>query len=99
MMPDDNSKEPFQLTEESRCIIHSLGDRNTMLVSRGIFKGYSRLGNAAEAICLELDESHGDIAGKTRLIPSHVVLAIDLIEVAEERDEETPDDMHAGYYG
>jgi len=96
-MSRTRKKESIRLSEGSRCVIHSLGDRNAMLESRGLFKGYSTVGGG-DALCMELDESHGEMAGKTRLIPSHVVLAVDLVEIAEDEKEEE-EHHHTGYYG
>ena len=33
-----------------------------------------------DAIVVELDESHQELKGKLRLIPLHVVLAVDILE-------------------
>jgi len=96
-MSKSEEEEPVQLTEESFCTIHSLGDRNNMIVTKGIFKGYSRFG-MGEALSIELDDSYGELAGKIRLIPSHVILSIDLLEIAEEKDKEQ-ESHPTGYYG
>ena len=96
-MNGTEKNERIQLTEDSHCVVHSLGDRNTMLISRGFFRGYSSVGGG-DALCMELDDSHEDLKGKIRLIPSYVVLAVDLIEIAE-GDAEEEEQHPTGYYG
>ena len=96
-MSRNEDEETVQFTEESLCMVHSLGDRNNMIASRGIFKGYTRFGSG-EALAIELDDSYGELAGKIRLIPSHVILSLDLLEIADEK--ETEKESHpTGYYG
>ena len=44
---------------------------------------------------MELDESHKESAGRTRIVPTHMILAIDVIESAEKEEEATkPDAMY-----
>ena len=74
------------LTKGSRYRIQSVETRDKPMVSHGIFRGYATVG-PDDAICLELDESHHDLAGKVRLIPCHMVLSIDVVEQLEERKE------------
>ena len=49
-------------------------------------------------LAIELDGSYGELAGKIRLVPSHVVLSMDLLEIAEEKDKEM-ESHPTGYYG
>src|SRR5437016_1139994 len=51
----------------------------TTKVTKGIFRGYATIGTD-DAILVELDESHQELKGKLRLIPLHVVLAVDILE-------------------
>jgi len=55
--------------------------------SSGIFQGFVAVGEDT-SLCLELNESHGKLKGKTRLIPLSSIAAIDVIEFAEEKEEE-----------
>ena len=48
-------------------------------VTKGIFRGYATIGTD-DAIVIELDDSHQEMKGKLRLIPLHVVLAVDVME-------------------
>lgn len=79
-----NVNAKFQLTIGSKYIIRSLESRESPLISQGIFKGYTAFGHD-DAICLELDESHGESKGRTRVIPAHMVIAIDVLSAAESK--------------
>ena len=72
------------LTKGSRYRIQSVETRERPMASHGIFRGYAAIG-PDDAICLELDESHKDLAGKIRLIPCHMVISIDILEQIEEK--------------
>ena len=74
------------LTKGSRYRIQSIETRDKPMVSHGIFRGYSAVG-PDDSICLELDESHRELAGKFRLIPCHMVISIDIVEQVEEKKE------------
>jgi len=74
------------LTKGSRYRIQSVETRDKPMVSHGTFRGYAAIG-PDDAICLELDESHKDLAGKVRLIPCHMVISIDVVEQVEEKKE------------
>ena len=82
------------LTKGSRYRITSMETRDKPLITHGTFRGYAALG-PDDAICIELDQSHPDLAGKVRLIPCHMVIAIDVIEQHEEKKEkEKPGTMY-----
>ncbi len=85
MRPKDPEKT-FVLTKGSKYKIISAETRDRPMETVGTFKGFTTIG-PDEAFVLELDESHGDLAGKTRIVPLHMVLAIDVIEVVEEEEE------------
>jgi len=86
------------LTEGSLYHIISMGTRDRPLETVGIFRGYTGIG-ADEGICIEMGEKHGDLAGKIRVIPTHMVFAIDIIEPAEKEDETEKREEPAGYFG
>jgi hypothetical protein len=92
----DNAK--FQLTVGSKYRIRSLESRDKPLISQGEFKGYTAFGHE-DAICLELDESHDDDNGKIRVIPSHMVIALDVLTAAEDTESKEKDDEASRYYG
>jgi len=55
------------------------GDPRTDQGDEGDLPGYATIGTD-DAIVVELDESHQELKGKLRLIPLHVVLAVDILE-------------------
>ena len=79
-------KNNLQLTEGSTYKITSLGARDTPVVSSGTFKGYSVVGNM-DAICIELDKSHEKLLGKLRIIPTHMIMHIDILKAKEAQVE------------
>ena len=82
------------LTKGSRYRITSMETRDKPLITHGIFRGYAAVG-PDDGICLELDQSHPDMAGKIRIIPCHMVISIDVVEQAEEkREKEKPGTMY-----
>ena len=82
------------LTKGSRYRITSMETRDKPLISHGIFRGYAAVG-PDDGLCVELDSSHAELAGKVRIIPCHMVISIDVVEQAEERREkEKPGTMY-----
>src|SRR6266550_4314838 len=71
--------EIASLTKGSRYRIESMETRERTKVTKGVFRGYATIGTD-DAIVIELDESHQELKGKLRLIPLHVVLAVDVLE-------------------
>ena len=53
--------------------------RERAKVTKGVFRGYATIGTD-DAIVIGLDDSHQEMKGKLRLIPLHVVLAVDVME-------------------
>jgi hypothetical protein len=92
----DNAK--FQLTVGSKYRIRSLESRDKPLISQGVFKGYTAFGHE-DAICLELDDTHKDDNGTIRVIPSHMVIALDVLSAAEDTESKEKDEEASRYYG
>ncbi len=93
-----SKKEEMKLTEESRYRIISIGGRDIALETEGVFKGFATLGIDEGGLLMELGESHGDLQGKTRIVPLHAILAIDILDAKEhDKKEDTKDTNH--YYG
>jgi len=76
-----------KLTIGSKLVIYSITSHDGLMKSSGIFQGFVAVGEDT-SLCLELDETHGDLKGKIRLIPLSSIAAIDVIEFAEEEEEE-----------
>ena len=74
-MPEDI----VSLTKGSRYRIESMETRERTKVTKGIFRGYATIGTD-DALVIELDDSHQELKGKLRLIPLHVVLAVDVLD-------------------
>ena len=82
------------LTKGSRYRITSMETRDKPLITHGSFRGYAAIG-PDDGIWVELDASHAEIAGKIRIIPCHMIIAIDVVEQAEEKKEkEKPGTMY-----
>ena len=82
------------LTKGSRYRITSVETRDRPLLTHGVFRGYSAIG-PDDGICMELDASHAEMAGKIRIIPCHMIISIDVVEQAEEKKEkEKPGTMY-----
>ena len=84
-----------RLTVGSKCVVYSISSHDVIMKTTGVFQGFVAVGEDT-ALCIEMDESHGEMKGKTRLIPLGSVAAIDVIEFAEE--EETEDEGEKLYY-
>ncbi|HID74192.1 MAG TPA: hypothetical protein EYP43_03980 [Thermoplasmata archaeon] len=79
----------LNLIPESRYRITSLASRDDPLVTEGLFKGFSHVGNGVVAIAIDTDE------GLRRIIPTHMILAIDVISVPETVEEEDEKESRA----
>ena len=88
--------EPMTLTKGSKYQITSLGSRDEPISTIGKFIGYSILGGA-EAICIELDKSHKKLSGKTRMIPFHMVLSLDVISEVKDKDKDDDENLARSY--
>lgn len=84
------------LTKGSRYRIESMETRDHTKITKGIFRGYATIG-PDDALIIELDESHQEMKGKLRLIPLHVILAVDILEQVP--GETPPPEKHGTMYG
>lgn len=91
-----NKNSSMELTEGSKYKIISLGGKDKTLETQGIFRGFMSIGIDENAIMIELNKEHGDLSGKTRVIPLHVILAIDVLEMKENEKED--DDKGVSHY-
>jgi len=84
-----NKKLDIELTEGSEYKIISLGGKDSMLETEGVFRGFMSMGVDEVGLLMELGERYGKMAGKIRIIPLHVILAIDVFEAKpnQKRDE------------
>lgn len=86
---------PIHLTLGSRYHLRSLASREAVLETRGIFRGFVGIGSI-DGVAMELDDTHAGMKGQLRVIPSHMVVAIDIVEAAKTEDE-TVDDTTMHY--
>ena len=91
-----SEEEELELTKGSKYIITSLGSRDEPIKSTGVFLGYITIGNGG-ALCLKLDKSHKGLGGKMRVIPSHMILAIDIVKIARKEDEKEAETTSRSY--
>lgn len=77
---------PVALTKGSHYRIESMETRDHTKVTEGVFRGYATIG-PDDAVVIELGESHGEMKGKLRMVPLHVILSVDVLE---QRPVETP---------
>ena len=90
-----NDDKKMELTEGSEYKITSLGGRDSLIETQGVFKGFISIGDETGLI-MELNASHGSIAGKTRIVPLHVLLLIDVLAVKE--NDEKDDSREMSHY-
>lgn len=88
----------FQLTPGSKYRIRSLESRDKPLISQGTFNGYTVFGHD-DAVCIELDESHKEDAGRIRIIPAHMVIALDVLSAAEDKNSKEKEEEASTYFG
>jgi hypothetical protein len=81
------------LTPGSKYRIKSMEHKDKPMLTHGKFKGYTSLGHD-DAVCLELDDSHKELAGKIRIIPCSMIMVIDVVEAAEAEKKELPEGMY-----
>jgi len=86
----EKEKEAIVLSVGSRYRVKSLEARDKPLVTSGIFLGYTAIGHD-EGMCIELDSMHEDKVGKVRVIPTHAIVSIDIIEAVGKEEKKTAD--------
>ena len=87
-----NDDKKMELTEGSEYKITSLGGRDSLIETQGVFKGFISIGDETGLI-MELNASHGSIAGKTRIVPLHVLLLIDVLAAKENEGKDDSREM------
>ena len=91
----DNDKK-MELTKGSVYKITSLGARDSLLETEGVFKGFISIGVDETGLLMELNPNHGDMSGRIRIVPLHVILLIDVLESKE--NEKKDDDKGVSHY-
>lgn len=90
-------EESFSLIVGSSYLVRSAESREKPLETRGKLRGFASIGQET-AIAMELDESHGESAGRIRFIPLNVILSIDVMKAVEKQEEkkEQPEGVYFG---
>lgn len=95
-MKPKKDEPPVMLTLGSKYHVRSLATRETILDTRGVFRGFTSVGSI-DGLVMELDETHKEMAGKLRVIPSHMVLNLDIVEAAKKDEDKAVDDLSMHY--
>lgn len=92
--PKDSDMPPVTLTLGSKYHVRSLATREAALDTRGTFRGVVSVGTI-DALAMELDATHGELKGKLRVIPSHMVTSIDIVEAVKKEEAQVEGhDLH-----
>ena len=91
-----NDVKKMELTEGSIYKVTSLGTKDNVLETEGVFKGFISIGVDETGLLMKLNESHGDLAGKIRIVPLHVILLIDVLDAKE--NEKKDDEKGMSHY-
>ncbi len=86
----------MEITEGSVYKVTSLGSRDAVLETEGTFRGFISIGVDETGLLMELGKSHGDLAGKTRIVPLHAILLIDVVNIKE--NEKKDEDKGVSHY-
>jgi hypothetical protein len=87
------------LTLGSRYLVKSILTRETTQETEGVFKGVTTVGTN-DALVLELGAKAGPLKGHLRVIPTHMIVSIDILEAAKPKDAaKTRTDEENVHYG
>jgi len=89
----NDEEEKMELTKGSEYKIYSLGGKDQFLETEGIFKGYISVGIDETGLLMELNHTHGDLSGITRIVPLHAILAIDILKAEENQKKDDSGEM------
>ena len=77
--------EAIVLTQGSQYRIKSLESRDKPMETVGIFRGYAAVAHDT-ALVMELEKKLGEEKGMLRLIPSHMIISIDVLKAEKEKE-------------
>jgi hypothetical protein len=78
-------EKKIELTEGSTYKITSIGGRDNVIETEGVFKGFISIGVDETGLLMDLSKNHGNMEGKIRIIPLHVILLIDVLDAKENK--------------
>lgn len=82
--------DAITLTEGSEYRIKSLEAKDKPMETVGVFKGYAAIAHDT-ALVMEIQSPIGEHKTMMRLIPSHMVMSIDVLKAEKEKKEKSPD--------
>ena len=91
-----NKEDRMEITVGSVYKITSLGARENVIETEGTFKGFISIGVDETGLLMELSSAHGEMTGRIRIVPLHVILLIDILDAKE--NEEKEDDKGMAHY-
>ena len=91
-----NKEDKMEITVGSVYKITSLGARENVIETEGTFKGFISIGVDEAGLLMELSSIHGEMAGRARIVPLHVILLIDILDAKESEKKE--DDKGMPHY-
>lgn len=94
-MKAKKDEPPVHLTLGSKYHVRSLASRESVQETRGTFRGFTSVGSI-DGLAIEMDETHKELKGKLRVIPSHMVLSVDILEAAT-TEAEAKDELSMHY--
>ncbi len=81
----------MELIPGSKYLIYSIGPDKEAIETKGTFVGYAYISKDEGGICIKMDSSHGEREGMIRIIPTSMILAIDILkEKKVKKKEEEP---------
>ncbi len=88
-------KKGWRLTEGSRYRIISIGAKDSVIETEGVFKGFATLGLDEVGLCIEQNKGKKKTL---RIIPLQVILAIDVISEKKEKKKKDDEENLPGFY-
>ncbi len=86
-------KQNRELTEGSEYKITSLGTKDHLIETEGVFEGFISVGLDGTGLLMKLGKNHGEMQGKIRIVPLHAILMIDVLSEKENNDEDNEKGM------
>jgi len=87
-MPENRKMK--KLIEGSKYVVTSMGTKDRPIVTHGTYEGIVVVGGA-DAVVIKMGREHRDLKGRLRLIPTHVILSIDIISEPKKKVEKKTD--------
>jgi hypothetical protein len=93
---DETPEDPFVAGSHYR--VRSLGTQKEPFVSEGEFLGFTSFGMGGQGMRLKLADSHGEDAGRVRVIPLHMIMHVDILSQKSPESKKKDDEHHSVFY-